>query len=474
MTHHVPPPGGRLRDRWVARLLAASLAVGTATAATLAPGLATAAVPVAEQAPVTQPGGGGEQPPTDPPTPTDPPPTVAPPTVEPPVETPPPPTTDAPEPSPTVIITSAAPTTAAPSTAGPRPTVPSQPPRPTVTASVPPPGGTRLGVRVTTGDVRLTEAYWNAPSSAATLQVTVTNTGEVAEQLSLTYTLPSGVTDAGTPGCAATGGGSYRCGAWTTAPGARFSTLIRVRVAGTAWRQMPLDGTVSVTATAPGEAGSARDDEGFAVLFPPGPPVPGIALEAGEVAFDISGGPSTLEVRLGNTGTVDADGLVEVTLPDGLSAPNPPAGCADSPAGRTRCQLGPVPAGRTALLRLPVVATADAQRQAPLAGAVAGQLDPRSGQSRRVQMSFRITAVASLATPVAGTPQPTGSQGVLGGTTNRADRADGLSSAQQTAIALIVASGLLVVLALTLATTSLRRRLADPRGGPTGTPTPSE
>jgi hypothetical protein len=42
-----------------------------------------------------------------------------------------------------------------------------------------------------------------------------------------------------------------------------------------------------------------------------------------------------------------------------------------------------------------------------------------------------------------------------------------LSSVQRTAIILIVASGLLVALALTLATTSLRRRLA-------GTPVEAE
>jgi hypothetical protein len=282
------------------------------------------------------------------------------------------------------------------------------------------------------------------------------------------------VTDAGTPGCAATGDGGHRCGAWTAAPGTRFSSLIRVRVTGAAWRQMPLAGTVSVTATASGETGAARDDEGFAVLFPPGPPVPGIALEAAEVALDISGGPSALEVRLGNTGTVDADGLVEVTLPDGVTVSTPPAGCAESTDRRTRCLLGPVPAGRAAVLRLPVVATPEAQRQAPLAGAVAGQLDPRSGTSRRVQMSFRITAADSLAGAVAGVPQPTGSQGVLGGSVTRAHPADGLSAAQRTAIVLIVVSGLLVVLALTLATTSLRRRLAVPPGGAAGAPGTSE
>ena len=59
---------------------------------------------------------------------------------------------------------------------------------------------------------------------------------------------------------------------------------------------MPLSGSVQVIADAPGVPGEATDDQGFAVLFPPGPPVPGITLAADEVAFDISGAASTLTV----------------------------------------------------------------------------------------------------------------------------------------------------------------------------------
>ena len=58
---------------------------------------------------------------------------------------------------------------------------------------------------------------------------------------------------------------------------------------------MPLSGSVRVIADRAGGGRGGGDDEGFAVLFPPGPPVPGIALAADEVAFDISGGPSTLD-----------------------------------------------------------------------------------------------------------------------------------------------------------------------------------
>ncbi|GAB3946679.1 hypothetical protein GCM10027614_40600 [Micromonospora vulcania] len=238
-----------------------------------------------------------------------------------------------------------------------------------------------------------------------------------------------------------------------------------MRVAGTAWRQMPLSGSVRVAASAPGVAGEATDDQGFAVLFPPGPPVPGISLAADEVGFDISGAASTLTVRLGNTGTVDAAGRVEVVLPAGVSVPVPPAGCVALDPTRTRCDAGAVPAGETAEVRLPVEATPQAQREAPLSGAVIGQLDPRSGPTRQVQMSFRITAAAALATPVASPPAPTGSQGVLPAGSATDHR--GMTSVQRTAVILIAVSTLLVVLALVLATSSLRRRLTDRPTEPT-------
>ncbi|MBM0279445.1 hypothetical protein [Micromonospora tarensis] len=103
-----------------------------------------------------------------------------------------------------------------------------------------------------------------------------------------------------------------------------------------------------------------------------------------------------------------------------------------------------------------------------MSGAVIGQLDPRSGPTRRMQMSFRITAAAALATPVVSPPAPTGSQGVLPPGSTRAS--GGITSVQRTAVILIGVSTLLVVLALTLATTSLRRRLAGPAPEPTPHP----
>ncbi|MFJ6199717.1 hypothetical protein [Micromonospora sp. NPDC092111] len=469
-------PVRRALDRRTPVLVAASLAAGLAVALGVAPGLATAAPTVNRSAPavtdptdVTNPGGD----PTDettPPTATEPAPTTAPPTL-PPDPTPstatPDPTSTAPQsttpgaPGPTVATT--APTTVP----APQPSLPTRP--------APPPGphpgqqgGDRVGVQVTTGDVTLDDGYWGTQSTVTTLRVTVTNTGAVPERLRLAYTLPAGLTDAGTPGCAAAGGGGWHCGEWTTEPGARFTSLIRVRVHGTAWRQMPLSGSVRVTATGPDAGDTAQDNEGFAVLFPPGPPVPGILLDADGVAFDISGGPAELAAQLGNTGKVDAAGRVEVVLPAGVSVLNPPAGCVSLSPTRTRCDLDTVPAGQTETLRLTVAATPDAQREAPLAGALVGRLAPERGRARQVQMSFRITAAAALATPPVGNPQPTGSQGVIAAD-GRAARGGEMSSAQRIAVVLIAVSGLLVVLALALATASLRRRMSGPAADPPAT-----
>ncbi|NES26486.1 hypothetical protein GCE86_28730 [Micromonospora terminaliae] len=459
-------------------LLVPALVAGVAAALAVAPAWAVASPTVTAVALAAEPGDPGDpgdpggDPGTDPteatptvdPTTTEPAPTSPPPTEEIPPTTPPPATTT--PPAPTTTAPEPVPTTTAPTTTAPAPPPVGPPP---VVAPPPPgqPAASPLGVRVTTDDVVLTPAYWNAASTVTTLRVTVTNTGGRPEQIRLAYTLPPGLTDAGTPGCASAGGGSHRCGEWTTAPGAQFRASIRVRVAGTAWRSMPLSGSVRVTATAPGVAATG-DDEGFAVLFPPGPPVPGISLRADEVLFDISGAPTTLGVRLGNTGKVDAAGRVDVVLPAGVTVTDPPAGCAAAAPNRTRCELGTVPAGRTVDLSLPVTASAEAQRRAPLAGAVVARLDPRSGRDRQVQMSFRITAAAALATPAAvGAPAPTGSQGVVAAA---AAAEDDDTSVHRTAVTLIGVSGVLVVLALALATTSLRRRAGGSATDPVARP----
>ncbi|MFG1838969.1 hypothetical protein ACGFH8_11100 [Micromonospora sp. NPDC049175] len=478
-------PGTRAEGRHPRSLLATSLVLGLFAALAVGPAWASAATPEAGPVvtmtdPVSEPGGDPGSSPTDEPPPTEEPGASPEPSNPAPETTAPPPQTQPPAPETTAPDVPPAPSNNAPAPGGAPTAAPPAPPAPPVLPAppVPPvrppapgpeaPPANPLGVQVTTQDVTLSQAYWNAASTATTLQVTVHNTGTTTQRIRLSYTLPLGLTDAGTKGCAAAGGGTYHCGAWTAGAGVRFSAVLRLRVDGTAWQKMPLAGSVQVVADAPGMPGEAVDDQGFAVLFPPGPPVPGITLAADEVAFDISGSASTLTLRLGNTGTVDAAGRVEVVLPSGVTVSTPPAGCVSVDPTRTRCDAGTVAAGRTAELRLPVEATPQAQREAPLSGAVIGQLDPRSGTTRQMQMSFRITAAAALATPVVSPPAPTGSQGVLPGGAAADD--EGMTSVRRTAIILIVVSALLVVLALTLATISLRRRFSGPAPEPASHP----
>lgn len=463
----------------LAAALVAALAVpATALAVTATPvaagPTALAASPTAVATSPSSPG------PSEPP-PTEPPPTEPPPTEPPPTEPPPP----------TMTPTWTTPSATPPSTKSrvDRPEPPAD--RPATNAPggpMPPssawppgqqgpvrPGQPRLGVFVSTSDVNLPLAYWNSPATVTELRVTVENTGSVAERVQLGYTLPAGLTDVGTRGCNSIGGSSYRCEGWTVAAGARWSTRITVRVAGEAWKSMPLNGSVQVTATAPDhpDAGEVHDDQGFAVLFPAGPPVAGMTLSASEVVFDASGQPSWLQVRLGNTDKMNATGRMEIILPEGVTVSAPPAGCRATAAERTACDLSLIRAGRTAQVRLPINATAEAQRQAPLSGAVIATLTPRAGGVKRMQMSFRITAAAAMSTPPAENPAATGAEAVLPAANGSSGgRGDGV---QRLAISLIAVSALLVVLALTLAVTSLRRRLADePPPAPLSTPAPAE
>ncbi|MFI7550766.1 hypothetical protein ACIBQ2_13540 [Micromonospora sediminimaris] len=441
-------PGRRVWRRRLASACALGLLLGVGAGA--APG-ALAAVALPSRA--TEPG--PYSPPAEPTG--EPEPTSPPPTVEPPVETS---TPAAPSTTPTPGATTGGPAPSsgppAATVAPPRPTYspPSRPPAPTVAPPV------SAGVKVTTGDVTLPAGYWNAASTVATLNVTVTNTGSANAGVRLAYTLPAGLTDAGTDGCAADGNRKYRCGQWTTAPGAQFTTRLRIRVDGDAWRNMPLAGSVRVTAT--GAAGTASDDEGFAVLFPPGPPAPGITMSAGEVTFDVDGASEGFLVRLGNTGRADASGWVDVLLPAGVTVTTPPAGCVAAAATRTRCELGTVRSGRTEEVRLPVTATPQALRSAPLSGAVIGRLDPRNGADRRMQLSFRITAASpeqlAVVPPPATSPSlpPAGAApGDTGGSLSR----------QRTAMLLVTVSALLAVIAVGLATARLRRRVSASRTG---------
>ncbi|HEX2770874.1 MAG TPA: hypothetical protein VHN18_00405 [Micromonosporaceae bacterium] len=464
-----------VRARLAAALAAALAVPAMALAVTAAPVTAgPTAIAASPTVGATSPGGPSpSQPPPATPSPTTPPPTEPPPTEPPPTE--PPPTTPRFTRSPVDPAEPPAHPTDPHATNAPAGPMPPPSARPPGRQGPVRPGQPRLGVFVSTSDVNLPLAYWNSPATVTELLVTVENTGSVAERVQLSYTLPAGLTDAGTRGCSSIGGSSYRCEGWTVDAGTRWSTRITVRVAREAWKSMPLNGSVQVTATAPNypDAGDVHDDQGFAVLFPAGPPIAGMTLSADEVVFDVSGRPSWLQVRLGNTDRTDATGRVEIILPEGVTVSAPPAGCRALAAERTACDLSLVRAGRTAHVRLPISATAEAQRRATLSGAVIATLTPRAGAVKRMQMSFRITAAAAMSTPSAESPAATGAQGVVAAANGSSGgRGNGV---QRLAISLIAVSVLLVVLALTLAVTSLRRRLADePPPAPLSAPAPAD
>jgi hypothetical protein len=318
---------------------------------------------------------------------------------------------------------------------------------------------------VSTSDVTLGSGYWSARNGIADLRITVVNTGRVPESVLLRYTLPPGVSDTGTAGCSAAGGRTYRCAARTTGVGARSTTHVRVRVDPDAWRQMPLSGLAEVVATAASRppAETVTDKEGFAVLFPAGPPAAGVSLSASEVSFDITGQATMLDVRLGNTGKSDATGAVAVILPPGVTVPLPPAGCQPAGADRTRCDLGTIRAGQAGSLRIPLAATLEAQRRAPLSGAVVGTLTPGAGGAKQVQLSFRIVAAAGRPELAGDQLHPSGSPALIP-PVSRTKPADDSSNLRQRAAALIAVSVLLVLLAVLAATTSRQGTPARPAG----------
>jgi hypothetical protein len=374
--------------------------------------------------------------------------------------------TDGTSPEPTVTPTTAAPTTAAPTTAAPPPPPTTAPPTtaPPPTTAAPQPSATgvttpsRLGLRLTTGDVRLSDAYWRAPGTPATLPVMVVNTGRTAVRVALTYALPAGVVGAGTPGCVATGRQTYRCEPAPVAAGGTWRASFAVRVDGQAWRSAPLNGTVAATAVSRGV--TVRDEEGFAVLFPPGPPVDGIRIAATDVRLAAPDRPATLDVTLTNDSRVAADGAIEVRLPDAVRVHAAPAGCS-SDVATVRCDIGPVPAGRSGRARLSLIGTAEAVRRAPLSGAVFGTL-ASAGSVKRIQASFRIVA-DQPAVAVRNEPDPSPDARVPAMQPIATANDDGLTGTRKVALALVVSSAGLILVALGLAILSLRRRTSGER-----------
>jgi hypothetical protein len=293
--------------------------------------------------------------------------------------------------SPTAEIPTEQPTTAPPTTQAPPPA------SPTFQA--------KLGVRVTAADLDLGPAYWNG-NGAGDFDIAVVNTGNVQEAIGGTYAMPAGVTgtgSSGTGGCT-TSGATFAC---SLSPGATGRVTVRATVASDAWRGGKL---LTGTATAKVQGGPSHSD-GFSVLFPPGPPTPGISLTASKLALGPASTPpqpdgGDLTVKLGNTGSTTATGAVEIVTPAGVDLVGFPAICKSHrkvAADRDRCEVGSVTAGTVLSGAFRLAISPEARAAAPLTGAVYGYL---AGQtSVEVLANYQIivstTVLASEPTPSA-------------------------------------------------------------------------
>lgn len=256
-------------------------------------------------------------------------------------------------------------------------------------------------VSLTARDIGIGAGYWQGAAETYRLSVVVRNTGTPAVNAITQVFLPVGVrrSTVAAAGCDVDGL-SIGC---PLASGAAVTIAVDVTVAPGLWRDPPV-GTVRTTATATGAAGtdtrSVTEETTFGLDFPPGPPTPGIDLSVSDPFLpadpaDPRAGTetSTLEVRLANTGSVQADGAVEVVTAPGVGIATVPAQCVArvrvSP-DRERCELGRVPAGQRVTLTFGLVVTRAARAEAPLLGSVHGALTPIGQDTVTVVASYRV------------------------------------------------------------------------------------
>jgi hypothetical protein len=294
--------------------------------------------------------------------------------------------TDTPSPTPPE-----SPTPADSPTPSPEPPPPTTPP-PATTPGAPPttarPAGV-LAVKVMANNAVLGPDYWTG-NAAGSFVITVKNTGNVPARTSLRYTVPGGVTDAGTGAC-----GHGTCLVDSLAPGAARSLPVAIRVDGDAWRHAPLTGRVDFSATATG-ASAATGTVTWGVVFPPGPPAAGIVLQVADVTLENDVAvPGQLVIRLTNTGVRPAVGVLDLVVPAGVTVAPPPTDCQTQrqvDPSTTECGLGTVPAGVQRAVAIPLVVSDRARADAPLAGLVRASLTPTGQGSRSTQASYQIIA----------------------------------------------------------------------------------
>ncbi|HKS99437.1 MAG TPA: hypothetical protein VJT31_07890, partial [Rugosimonospora sp.] len=353
--------------------------------------------------------------------------------------------------------------------ASPSATEPSQPPGNSSPTPGPPPGSPPAStgpgkpgvpaVTVNAGNAVLTTGYWAGRNTAA-VRVTATNVGSVPAQVTFRYALPPGVPYASCPGGCAL----------QLAPRQVRSLDITLRVAPDAWQQAPLSGGLTFVALAPGAAPQTGQVT-WGIVFPPGPPTPGLKLVTSDVHLPRQAStPGTLTVQLTDTGQVPGSAAITVIAPTGASLGTLPAGCRVQKArpATAVCTNPEVAAGTAWTVQLPLSVPAKARADAPLVGLVRAQLQPAGQQVLQTQASYQVFApggqagVTIGASASASAPSPSVPGG--GGGVGMRDRVAGFPLVRSPiAWPIIGGSATLLVVALIGILLTLRRRREEAR-----------
>ncbi|WP_203916003.1 DUF11 domain-containing protein [Rugosimonospora africana] len=284
-------------------------------------------------------------------------------------------------------------------------------PQPSATTADPEQGGTGspgLRVRVYASNAVLDDRYWSGANSTS-FTITVRNTGTATATVAVDYTVPAGVTDVATGACQ-----HGHCSVSSVSPGASVPLPVAITVSADAWRSAPLTGRLTFTVSATG-ASDVSGQRTWGLIFPPGPPAPGIDLRVDDVTMDAQPDvPAQLKIRLTDSGSQPAAATVDVVVPDGVTT-GTMSGCESQgrPSGSTaRCVLGALPAGGQKTILVPLTANAEARANAPLAGLVRATLSPPGQAGRTTQASYEIDVPAdqtgvSVAAAASVVPAPT-------------------------------------------------------------------
>ncbi len=253
------------------------------------------------------------------------------------------------------------------------------------------PGGPQIGISVSAGNAVLTDRYWSGVTTTS-LKLTAMNVGSATTSVVFTISMPAGVHGSCPQGCQV-----------SLAPGETKSIKATLQVAPDAWKSAPLTGGLTFTATAPGAA-SRTGQATWGVVFPPGPPTPGLQLHVSNVQLEPQpASVSSLRVQVINTGKVPAPGALTVVAPNGVSLGTLPAGCVRSKSTTAVCNAGTVDVGKPWEVRVPLVVPDRVRADAPLVGLVRALLSPSGQTPLQTQASYQIFAAAGQTGVTVGT-----------------------------------------------------------------------